>query len=241
MKKITILTVCLNAEKTIEKTILSVISQTYKNIEYVIVDGESSDGTLAIIDKYRNKQFVIISEPDRGIYDAINKGLNMASGDFLLILGADDSLAGNDVIEKIEHYLTNEYIYYGNVFRTIHKDVYCGNFNSYKMAVKNISHQSIFYPKNIYKSKKYIIEYKIFADYAYNLELWRTHKFYYIPIVVANFNDGASSATVWDFEFEKNRNILICKNLGRSQYYYSVVYRWLSSLYHRFRNSVTVS
>ena len=88
--KISIITVVKNNEKFIEKNILSVINQTYKNYEHIIVDGNSSDGTLKIINKYRNKISKIISEKDDGLYDAMNKGIKNATGDIISILNSDD-------------------------------------------------------------------------------------------------------------------------------------------------------
>lgn len=236
MNKITILTVCFNAESTIESTLISVISQTYQDLEYVIVDGGSSDGTLEKIKKYRNDKFVILSEPDKGIYDAINKGLKLASGDFLLVLGADDSLRNENVIQDVASCMEDaDTVYYGNVYRSIKKDVYCGKYNSYKLAVKNISHQALFYPKSVFKNKEYKIEYRLFADYAYNIELWGSNKFKYIPIVVSNFSDDGSSATLKDEDFEMNRKTLICNNLGWSQYYYAEFYHWLRNIIKKIR------
>ena len=87
---ITIITVAYNAVKDIENTILSVLNQTYPNIEYIIIDGGSTDGTLDIIKKYEDKISYWVSEPDKGIYDAMNKGIVKANGDYLFFLGADD-------------------------------------------------------------------------------------------------------------------------------------------------------
>ena len=102
--KISIITVCYNAEKTIEKTIKSVLNQGYKNIEYIIVDGNSTDNTMNIITNYRNEVDIIISENDNGIYDAINKGINASSGEIIGILNADDILFNNNIITKISQY-----------------------------------------------------------------------------------------------------------------------------------------
>jgi glycosyltransferase involved in cell wall biosynthesis len=99
--KISIITVCYNSAATLEKTILSVASQTYKNIEYVIVDGNSKDETLNIINKHEGKITQWISEPDRGLYDAMNKGIAMATGDVIGILNSDDTFNSNTVIEEI--------------------------------------------------------------------------------------------------------------------------------------------
>ncbi|HRN73993.1 MAG TPA: glycosyltransferase family 2 protein [Ginsengibacter sp.] len=99
--KVTIITVCLNSEKTLPDCIQSVRNQSYQDIEYILVDGRSTDATISIINK--NLDFIshFISEPDRGMYDAINKGLKLASGDIVGILNSDDVFAGNDAVEKI--------------------------------------------------------------------------------------------------------------------------------------------
>ena len=99
--KISIITVCFNASNTIEETIISVVKQTYKNIEYIIIDGGSSDQTNNIIDKYSEFISYYCSEPDDGIYDAMNKGLEYVTGDYVLFLGADDHLISYSVIEQV--------------------------------------------------------------------------------------------------------------------------------------------
>lgn len=98
---ISIITVCYNAENSIEKTILSVIDQSLRGIEYLIVDGASTDGTLKIIEKYQGRITKVISEKDNGLYDAMNKGLSLATGDYVLFLNADDTLYAADTIEEV--------------------------------------------------------------------------------------------------------------------------------------------
>lgn len=98
---ISIITVVYNDVHHIESTIRSVLEQTYPQIEYIIVDGASDDGTLAVIDRYRSEIAVVISEPDQGIYDAMNKGLQHAGGDYVLFLNSADRLHSPDTIEKI--------------------------------------------------------------------------------------------------------------------------------------------
>jgi len=99
--KISIITVSYNSEETIDDTIISVLSQDYDNIEYIIVDGASTDGTMDIIAKYQDKVSKVISEPDKGIYDAMNKGVVAATGDIVGILNSDDLYASNNVIRKV--------------------------------------------------------------------------------------------------------------------------------------------
>lgn len=99
--KVSLITVCYNSAETIEDTIRSVLSQTYTDIEYIVVDGASKDNTLQLIEKYKNKIAKVVSEPDKGIYDAINKGINLAHGDIIGILNSDDFYVDNHVIEDV--------------------------------------------------------------------------------------------------------------------------------------------
>ena len=98
--KISIITVCRNSEQYLNETIESVVQQTYPHIEYIVIDGNSTDNTINIIKKNEANIYKWISEPDNSMYDAINKGLKLATGDYLLILNSDDSLASNSIIEK---------------------------------------------------------------------------------------------------------------------------------------------
>ncbi len=99
--RVSIITVCFNRVKTIENSIQSVLNQNYKDIEYIIIDGDSQDGTQKKIKKYQDHISTYISEPDKGMYDAINKGLSIATGDIIGLMHSDDEFYDNDVISKI--------------------------------------------------------------------------------------------------------------------------------------------
>lgn len=105
--KFSIITVTYNAEKVLEDTIQSVIAQTYHHIEYIIVDGASKDGTLSIIDKYRSRIHTVVSEPDKGLYDAMNKGISLASGDYLCFLNAGDCFHEDNTLQQMVHTLSD--------------------------------------------------------------------------------------------------------------------------------------
>jgi glycosyltransferase involved in cell wall biosynthesis len=112
--KITIITVVFNAESLIEQTIKSIIQQTYPFIEYIIIDGASTDRTLEVIEQYRSSVAALHSEKDRGIYDAMNKGLERATGDYVLFINAGDLLAGPDILSNIFDNGQEADVYYGN-------------------------------------------------------------------------------------------------------------------------------
>lgn len=104
--KFSVITVAYNAEAVLEDTIQSVISQTYRHVEYIIVDGASKDKTLSITDRYKNHIAQVVSEPDKGLYDAMNKGIRLATGDYLCFLNAGDSFHEDDTLQQMVHTLT---------------------------------------------------------------------------------------------------------------------------------------
>ena len=104
--KFSVITVTYNAEAVLEDTIQSVISQTYHHVEYIIVDGGSKDKTLSIADRYKSHIAQVVSEPDKGLYDAMNKGIRLATGDYLCFLNAGDSFHEDDTLQQMVHTLT---------------------------------------------------------------------------------------------------------------------------------------
>ena len=196
--KVTVVTAVLNDAGHIEQTILSVISQTDIEIEYIIVDGGSKDGTLELIGKYKDKISLLISEPDRGVYDAMNKGIKYSTGDFVYFLNSGDVLLNPSILSKIklEELKERNAIIYGNVV------VAYGNiealekprpfFNS-KMKFKGIGicHQSMFFPGELIRNEKYDLSYKIAADYDLVYRLWRKGtEFLYRDITIAKYDWG---------------------------------------------------
>lgn len=213
--KITIATVCYNAVNHIEESVISVVNQTYPNLEYVIIDGGSSDGTIDILRKYKNRISLIISEPDKGIYDAMNKALTYSTGDFLLFLGSDDHLISFDVISKVvEQIQCKSSVYYGNVFRNSRNDIYKGHFGKFKISLENICHQSIFYPREVYKKYKYNLDYKVYADYFNNLTIFPKVNFVYLPLTISYYNYEGFSSSSKDEAFAKIVDNYIRKQNG---------------------------
>ncbi|MCF2491098.1 glycosyltransferase family 2 protein [Dyadobacter sp. CY347] len=230
---ITIITVVYNAVQTLENTIKSVLDQSYLNIQYIIVDGASTDGTHLILDKYRDKLAKVISEQDSGIYDAMNKGLTHATGDWVYFLGADDILATTDVIqEAVSRFQNPAKIYYGDTFLKNSNRVYQGEVNARKFFLCNISHQAIFYPQTVYRSNRYDLKYKYFADHIHNLEIYAADKntYEYIPVLVSIYNDLGRSSTSIDHQYNKDIVSFIFRKFGVTAGAYVWTRRMISSL-----------
>lgn len=195
---VSVITVCYNAEKNLEETILSVLNQTYSNIEYIIIDGGSSDGTVDIIKKYADRLAYWVSEPDKGIYDAMNKGVFLAKGEWIYFIGASDLLLKNSFqtifLQKIE-----AEVIYGDIImmypkgqKQIKKAISASSL-LYRMLT---SHQAILMQtKAIKEQKGFNLDYKILADFDLMQRSYLSGvTFQYVPIPVAEFKfDGVSS------------------------------------------------
>ena len=172
--KLSKITVCYNSATTIEKTILSVANQTYKNIEYIIIDGNSKDNTIEIIKRNEDKISKWISEPDKGLYDAMNKGIAMATGDLIGILNSDDTFYSNTVVEEVANFHSQNTIEASVGTIVQHKDsekivrVYSSKkWNPEKLKIGFMPpHPSIFFKKELFeKYGNYVLGFKIGADY----------------------------------------------------------------------------
>ena len=151
MFKVSIVTVSLNAKKEIQGTIESVLSQTYPLIEYILIDGDSTDGTIDIVKTYKERISKLLVEKDHGVYDAMNKALSMATGDFLIFMNAGDKFVAEFTVENAMRSVRDpKAVYYGDalfVDPTQRRSyIYGGPYSAYTICSTNICHQSIFYP-----------------------------------------------------------------------------------------------
>jgi glycosyltransferase involved in cell wall biosynthesis len=195
---ITVITVVFNGVKTLEETIKSVINQTYLNIEYIIIDGGSTDGTLDIIKKYEDSIDYWVSEPDKGIYDAMNKGIKLAAGYIIGIINSDDWYVEGALNEIFSAFNDN-----GEDIGVFHGDIFLVDENGsklfsvkppdiHKIKSEMINHPSCFIEKKVYKIYGvYNNSFKVAADYDMLLKLFMLGiKFKYIPKQIANFRTG---------------------------------------------------
>lgn len=229
---VSVITVVLNGFKYLEQTIQSVLNQSYDNVEYIIIDGGSTDGTVDIIRKYEEAIDYWVIEPDEGLYDAMNKGIVLSTGKFLYFLGADDFLF--NVLDKISSNLTEDSkICYGNVLRG-NNTIYDGKFNLYKIFKRNICHQAIFYPRNIFILKgNFNTRYNTVADYDLNLRCWADKKivFEHCPLLIANYGDGGRSSQLKDERFEKDKAMLIKNNFGAKYHLLFITRRYIVNFF----------
>ncbi len=222
--KISIITVVYNGIEFLEETIKSVIAQTYPNIEYIIVDGGSKDGTLEIIKKYESYISKWISEPDKGIYDAMNKGIDLATGDWQNFLNAGDSYVSNNVLENLfTTDLENITLVYGDIIAIREngqklnvKAVELKNDNSIKKGMK-VCHQAIFYNKDIII--KYDDKLRLKSEWKHLIEITRKENFlakkFNFPIVY--YSVGGLGAQQLKLNQKEYRDVFL-KMYGISDY-----------------------
>ena len=206
-----------NSSELIETCLYNIYNRLGNSNKYeiLVIDGASQDNTIAIVDKMAKQQrnIMYVSEKDNGIYDAMNKAINLAKGEFLYFLGADDEILFK--MKDIENYLVdNNTIYYGNVIFKESNKKYDGIFNTKKLIEKNICHQAIFYSKKILINNLYNIQYKLLADYELNIRLWKKFIFKYIDISFAIYSNDGISTRIKDTKFKKDFLKIIYTHLG---------------------------
>lgn len=193
---VTVVTVTYNAQSYLEQTIKSVLAQNYSRVEYIVIDGKSTDGTIDIIKKYENDIDFWISEKDGGIYDAMNKAIDQANGKWINFLNAGDTFVDNNVLSEISKYLIES------------NDLVCGNiirgdserYRARPLGLKNVHdamfvfHQALFAKMSIMKSSKFNPTYKIAGDYDFVLKCYHQgYRFEFVEIDVVNYMEGGLS------------------------------------------------
>lgn len=198
--KVSIITVVYNGVKTIEQTIQSVLGQTYKNIEYIVIDGASTDGTWQIIEKYADDISYYISEKDDGLYYAMNKGIERATGEIVGIINADDWYAGDAVESMVSFFMRNDVgLAYGKILRVLENDkeqVYSNMPLESIWYQMTLPHPSVFVKKDIYdRMGKFDVNYRVASDYELMLRFYTEQvKFGYVDKVIAYYREGGLSS-----------------------------------------------
>ena len=199
---ITIITVVFNGKKYLEETIQSVINQTYDNVEYIIIDGASTDGTVDIIKKYEGQIDYWVSEGDGGIYDAMNKGIGIATGEIIGILNSDDWYELDAVQNVLNVFLQGKSdVVYGNLI-LIYNDIGLTKISAPTIDIMKktgtINHQAVFVKNSIYKEYLFNLNYRIVADYDLIVKLIKNgYVFNYCNELIAYMRAGGASGSVF--------------------------------------------
>lgn len=240
--KITVVTVTFNAIRTLEETILSVINQKYIDIQYIIIDGGSKDGTTDIINKYSKNIFYWESTPDKGIYDAMNKSLNYANSDWIIFMNSGDKFFNDNVLSNI---FTNSTIFKGDY------DIIYGNhsfISKGKLIIKYpyplhtiwmripMCHQSIIFKTNLLKDRPYNLDYKFCADYetVYNEYIKLRKKLIYVNQTISTISRNGFSEinSVETYKEYKKISLLINYNFLKKMYFlYKINERKMINIY----------
>ncbi|OAQ38788.1 glycosyl transferase [Pedobacter psychrophilus] len=221
--KISIITVVYNNQKTLETAIKSVLSQKYNDIEYIIIDGGSSDNTLKIIERYGSRISKIVSEPDKGIYDAMNKGISLATGDIIGVLNSDDIYNDNKVISDVMNCFINNpsvNIVYGDLVyvnsddtnKVVRKWESLGFYNEYFEDGNVPPHPSLFLRAEVYQiSGLFNLKYKLAADYEFMLRIFKKSNIeskYLKRLMVRMRLGGATNKSIMNI-IDGNKEILL--------------------------------
>ena len=208
---VSVVTVCYNAVDVIEKTITSVLSQTYNNIEYIVVDGVSSDGTLDVLNNYKSHISTLVSEPDKGIYDAMNKAIDLAHGEWILFLNAGDYFADKDVLSHVfqREGLSDFSVVYGDTIMKSSWGTFIDQGKFFSSADEHLPfcHQSVLVKTQLMKVHKFDLSYKIVADYNFFYNLYvRKEPFVHIDELISEYDtEGFSSQRVLDAYVEVSK------------------------------------
>lgn len=196
--KISVITIVWNDVKHIEETMHSVLNQTYQNIEYIVIDGASTDGTWDIICKYKERLAFCSSEPDKGIYDAMNKGIKAITGEWCLFMNCGDTFFEKETIDKVfkDYKDCGESLIYGDtnlVDGKSHRVVKARGQKGKNECMPSF-HQSIFIRSKEMKEHPYDLRYKIAADYAFFYELYeRNSNYLYSSLIISNYEANGLS------------------------------------------------
>ncbi len=205
--QLSIITPTLNSMKTIGRAIDSVLSQDFERLEHIVIDGESTDGTLEIVKEY--SQVKLFSGPDTGIYDAMNKGIAAASGEWVYFLGSDDYFTDERVLKDLNSFFTSDLdIFYGDIYDDHMKHRYDGPFDRVKICLRNISHQAIFLKRSIFqKTGPFDTTYDSYADWDHNMRwmLDNSVKKQYVDRVIAVYSGIGYSNQNPDLKFKRDR------------------------------------
>lgn len=248
--KISLITVCYNAEKTIERTIKSVLSQDYENVEYIVIDGLSNDRTMQIVNQYIDQISITVSERDMGMYDAINKGIKMSKGDIIGILNSDDAFTNQNVLRLIAEGFSHN----SDIEAVIGNIVFVNNqekiiryyssegWNPNKFIKGYMPPHPSFYCKReaFVKYGNYRTDFEIAADFELMIRFFKTNSinFKYMPFTMVNMKMGGKSTRGLCSTMKINQEILkACKLNGLKTNYLKLYLKYFFKISELLRNT----
>ena len=219
--KISVVTVCFNSEKTIARTLQSVASQTWSEVEHIVIDGASSDGTLSVIDLHKGGLSTVLSEPDKGVYDAMNKGVALTTGDVVVFLNADDFYKDADVLTRVARVMQAEQLdaLYGDVefFRADQPSAVVRRYNSGRFTAGRLgwgwmpAHPALFVRRALFERYgMFSTDYRIAGDFEFIARVFKhpelRHR--HLPESLVRMQMGGASTSGWRATLQLNREMM---------------------------------
>ncbi|MFT4572611.1 MAG: glycosyltransferase involved in cell wall biosynthesis [Hyphomicrobiaceae bacterium] len=212
---ISIITVVLDRAEVLPRTLQSINEQSFRDFEHIVVDGGSSDGTFALLE---SSPVVTrwVSEPDNGIFDAMNKGAALAQGRWLYFIGSDDVLDNANVLALVAERLKSpDTVYYGNVVLASSGRCYNGEFTRFRLANSNVCHQAVFYPRRVFSRYRYNTKYRTVADWVLNMQCFadRSLRNEHVPLTICRYDDVSGQSSLQsDEDFRRDYPTLLRQN-----------------------------
>jgi glycosyltransferase involved in cell wall biosynthesis len=226
--KFSVITVCYNSVQTIAQALQSVADQDWPHVEHILIDGDSTDGTLDVIELLRPRLAFVVSEPDNGIYDAMNKGLALATGDVVCFLNADDQYASNDVLSTVATHMRAEQLdaLMGDVgfFHASNPSREVRRYRSNRFAPERLAwgwmpaHPALFLKRSVIERVgKFNTTYQIAGDYEFVIRAFYGHalRYVHVPKVLVRMQTGGVSTDGWRAKVRLNKEVLrACRENG---------------------------
>lgn len=247
--KVSVITVCYNSAHTLERTIVSVVNQDWPSIEHIVIDGGSTDGTLDIINRYRTMISTVVSEPDYGIYDAMNKGLDCAMGDIICVLNADDYYASSNVISRVAMQMQELKLdaLMGDVDYFDEAKPYCvvRRYRSDRFTPERLAwgwmpaHPALFLSRSVVKRVGYFkTNYKIAGDFEYVVRAFHGHslRYLHIPEALVRMQTGGASTGGLRSKILLNQEVLrACRENGLHTNIFKILAKYPGKILEMFQ------
>jgi glycosyltransferase involved in cell wall biosynthesis len=222
---ISVITVVRNAERHMSECLANVAAQNGVSLEHLVFDGLSSDRTVEILRKEAGPHVRWFNEADSGIYDAMNKAVQRAEGQWLLFLGVDDRLRQGSLARMAERLSDPSTVYYGDAWMMSRKRRYDGRFSTFRLARKNLCQQAVLYPRKVFEFHQFSLHYPIQADWVFNMHCWKDKRFRfeYVPEIITDYNDFEGiSSRCRDLSIEQGYVQLLRENFP-----FSIAWPWI--------------